>query len=197
MSDGRPARIEVVEKKLLSDNWYHLYRVTFDYAGASGVTERMTREAYDRGNGATILLYDRERDVVVLVRQFRIPAYLNDHHGFLIETPAGLLDGDNPEEAIRREAVEETGYQVRGVRFLFKCFMSPGSVTETIHFFAALVDTSDRIGKGGGLDEENENIEVLDIKLTDALAMIESGEICDGKTVMLLQWAALNRHTLT
>lgn len=196
MKDDERAKIEIVEKKLLSDNWYHLHRVTFDYTGSNGRTHRLNREVYDRGNGATILLYDRKRDVVVLVRQFRVPAFLNDHSGWLIETPAGLLDGDHPEEAIRREAVEETGYQVRDVRFLFKCFMSPGAVTETVHFFAASIDIEDRVSQGGGLDEENEDIEVLEIRLPDALAMIESGEICDGKTIMLLQWAALNHHLL-
>ncbi|WP_165220619.1 NUDIX domain-containing protein [Affinirhizobium pseudoryzae] len=196
MSAEKRANIAIVEEKLLSDNWYHLHRVTFDYTDSKGHTERMHREVYDRGNGATILLYDPKRDVVVLVRQFRMPAYKNGHHGYLIETPAGLLDGNQPEEAIRREAIEETGYQVRDVRFLFKCFMSPGAVTEIIHFFAAVIDTSDRVAEGGGLEEEHEDIEVLEVALPQALAMIESGEICDGKTIMLLQWAALNRATL-
>ncbi|MCY1663988.1 NUDIX domain-containing protein [Rhizobium sp. SL86] len=196
MSADKRGTIAVVEEKLLSDNWYHLHRVTFDYTDSKGHTERMNREVYDRGNGATILLLDPKRDVVVLVRQFRMPAYKNGHHGYLIETPAGLLDGNQPEEAIRREAIEETGYQVRDVRFLFKCFMSPGAVTEIIHFFAAIIDTSDRVAEGGGLDEEHEDIEVLEVPFSDALAMIETGEICDGKTIMLLQWAALNRDTL-
>ncbi|MCO5730733.1 NUDIX domain-containing protein [Rhizobium sp. SSA_523] len=196
MNTAKRRTIAIVDEKLLSDNWYHLHRVTFDYTDSKGRTERMNREVYDRGNGATILLYDPKRDLVVLVRQFRMPAYKNGHDGFLIETPAGLLDGDHPEEAIRREAVEETGYQVRDVRFLFKCFMSPGAVTEIIHFFAATIDTTDRVSEGGGLDEEHEDIEVLEIPLAKALAMIESGEICDGKTIMLLHWAALNRDRL-
>ncbi|MBT9368420.1 NUDIX domain-containing protein [Rhizobium sp. CSW-27] len=196
MSGGKDATIHIVEKKLLSDNWCHLYKVSFDYSGANGVTHRLEREVYDRGNGATILLYDPARDVVVLVRQFRIPAHLNGYSGWLIETPAGLLDGEHPEEAIRREAIEETGYQVRDVRFLFKCFMSPGAVTEVVHFFAAIIDTSDRVSEGGGLDEENEDIEVLEVPLASALGMIETGEICDGKTIMLLQWAQLNRASL-
>jgi GDP-mannose pyrophosphatase NudK len=196
MTDEQRAKIDIVDKKLLSDNWYHLHRVTFDYTGSNGRTNRLNREVYDRGNGATILLYDPRRDVVVLVRQFRMPAYLNGHSGWLIETPAGLLDGDHPEEAIRREAIEETGYQVRDVRFLFKCFMSPGAVTELVHFFVASIDIEDRVSDGGGLDEENEDIEVLEVKLSDALTMIETGEICDGKTIMLLHWAALNRGAL-
>ncbi|MDO1581727.1 NUDIX domain-containing protein [Rhizobium oryzicola] len=196
MTSEKRAEIAIVEEKLLSDNWYHLHKVSYDYTGRNGRTERMSREVYDRGNGATILLYDPKRDVVVLVRQFRMPAYKNGHDGFLIETPAGLLDGEHPEEAIRREAIEETGYQVRDVRFLFKCFMSPGAVTEIIHFFAAIIDTADRVSEGGGLDEENEDIEVLEVPLGEALSMIDSGEICDCKTIMLLQWAALNRAKL-
>lgn len=196
MSGRKDATIHIVEKKLLSDNWYHLYKFSFDYTGANGVTHRLEREVYDRGNGATILLYDPARDMVVLVRQFRIPAHLNGYSGWLIETPAGLLDGEHPEEAIRREAIEETGYQVRDVRFLFKCFMSPGAVTEVVHFFAAIIDASDRVTEGGGLDEENEDIEVLEVPLARALAMIETGEIADGKTIMLLQWAQLNRASL-
>lgn len=185
-------KVDIIEDRVLSDNWYHLNKVTFDYTSRKGKTARLSREVYDRGNGATILLHDPERDVVVLVRQFRMPAFKNGSNGFLIEAPAGLLDGDHPEEAIRREAIEETGYQVRDVRFLFKSYMSPGAVTEVLHFFAATIDTSDRVADGGGLDEEHEDIEILEIPLTDALAMIETGEICDGKTIMLLQWAALN-----
>jgi GDP-mannose pyrophosphatase NudK len=196
MTQHDKVKVEIVEKKLLSDNWYLLNKVTFDYTDAKGHTHRLDREVYDRGNGATILLYDPKRDVVVLVRQFRMPAFLNGHSGWMIETPAGLLDGDHPEEAIRREAIEETGYQVRDVKFLFKCFMSPGAVTELVHFFAATIDTSDRVAEGGGLDDENEDIEVMEVPVSQALLMIESGEICDGKTIMLIQWLMLNRQTL-
>lgn len=185
-------KIDIVEEKTLSDNWYHLRKVTFDYTGRSGKTERLSREVYDRGNGATILLYDPRREIVILVRQFRMPAFQNSTDGFVIETPAGLLDGEHPEEAIRREAIEETGYQVRDVRFLFKCFMSPGAVTEIVHFFAAEVDVTDRVAEGGGLEDEHEDIAIMEVPLSQALAMIETGEICDGKTIMLLQWAALN-----
>ena len=190
------ARIEIVEDRTLSDDWYHLRKVTYDYTGADGGTHRLSREVYDRGNGATILLFDPKRQVVVLVRQFRMPAHLNGHSGWMIETPAGLLDGDHPEEAIRREAVEETGYAVRDVRFLFECFMSPGAVTARVHFFYAPIDVSHKVEDGGGLDEEHEDIEVLEIPLAEALAMIRTGEICDGKTIMLLHWAALNRSAL-
>lgn len=191
------ARIEIVEDRTLSDNWYHLRKVTYDYTGSHGQTHRLSREVYDRGNGATILLFDPKRQVVVLVKQFRMPAHVNGHSGWMIETPAGLLDGDHPEEAIRREAVEETGYEVRDVCFLFECFMSPGAVTERVHFFCALVDLSHKTEDGGGLDEEHEDIEVLEIPLDEALAMIGTGEICDGKTIMLLHWAALNRDRLS
>jgi ADP-ribose pyrophosphatase len=132
----------------------------------------------------------------VLVKQFRLPVYLHGEPAWVIEMPAGLLDGDEPEAAIRREAMEETGFRVRDIRFLFKSYTSPGSSTEVIHFFAATVDTTDRISDGGGLTEEHEDIEVLEIPLREALAMIETGEIFDAKTIMLLQWAALNRGRL-
>lgn len=187
------ARIKILRDETLSKNWYHLRNVTFDYTGSDGRTVRHKREVYDRGNGAAILLRDRQRDCVVLVRQFRMPAHQNGHSGWLIEVPAGLLDGQSPEEAIRREAMEETGYRVGEARFLFRSFMSPGAVTETIDFFAADVDLSDRVDEGGGIAHEQEDIEVLEIGLDDALAMVSSGEICDAKTVMLLQWAELER----
>lgn len=196
MSKLENAKVEIVEDKTLSDDWYHLRKVTFDYTNSRGEVHRLSRECYDRGHGATILLYDPQRQVVVLVKQFRMPAYVAGHSGWVIETPAGLLDGDHPEEAIRREAVEETGYEVREVRFLFECFMSPGAVTERIHFFYAPIDLSHQVHDGGGLDEEHEDIEVLEIPLDNALVMIGTGEICDGKTIMLLQWAALNRERL-
>ncbi len=190
------ARIEIVEDRTLSDNWYHLRKVTYDYTGSGGETHRLSREVYDRGNGATILLFDAVHQSVVLVRQFRMPAHANGHSGWLIETPAGLLDGEDPREAICREAFEETGYKVDDARFLFECFMSPGAVTERVHFFYAPIELGHRIDAGGGLDEEHEDIEVLEIPLDEALTMIERGEICDGKTIMLLQWAALNRTSL-
>lgn len=193
MSRFDQAKIEIVRDETLSKNWYHLRNVTFDYTGSDGRTVRQKREVYDRGNGATILLRDRQRDRVVLVRQFRMPAHQNGHSGWLIETPAGLLDGQAPEDAIRREAMEETGYHVGAPRFLFRSFMSPGAVTETIDFFVADVDLSDRVEEGGGVSHEHEDIEVLEMSLDEALAAIASGEICDAKTVMLLQWAELER----
>lgn len=191
------ATIEILKDETLSKNWYHLRNITYNYTNSKGETKTLKREAYDRGNGATILLYDPKIDSVILVRQFRVPTYVNGYHGWLLETPAGLLDGDNPADAIAREVMEETGYKLRDTRFLFKSFMSPGSVTEILHFFAAIVDASDRIEEGGGADHEDEDIEVVVVPLDDAMKMIENGDICDGKTIMLLQWAALNRAALT
>lgn len=196
MSKFGKASVEIVGEKTLSDGWTRLSTYDIDYTDSEGETHRLKREIYHRTPAACILLYDPKRETVVLVRQFRLPAHLTGFPGWMIEVPAGLLDGDHPEEAIRREAIEETGFRVRDVRFLFKIFTSPGSVTEIIHFFAAIVDTTDRVAAGGGLADEHEDIEVLEVRLSDAVAMIESGEIYDAKTVMLLQWAALNRASL-
>lgn len=196
MTKFKDAAIEILKDETLSKNWYHLRNVTFDYTGSNGQTKTLKREVYDRGNGATILLYDPKRDSVILVRQFRMPAHLNGHSGWLLETPAGLLDGDNPTEAIRREVVEETGYVVKDVLPVFQSFMSPGAVTEIIHFFAAVIDVTERAEEGGGAAHEDEDIEVLEVPLAEAMTMIETGDICDGKTIMLLQWAMLNKGKL-
>lgn len=192
-SKDEDARVEILSDETLSKNWYHLRNVTFRYRKSDGDTVTLKREVYDRGNGAAILLLDPRAERVVLVRQFRMPAYVNGHDGWMLEVPAGLLDGDHPEEAIRREAVEETGYRVERVRHLFRSFMSPGAVTETIDFFVAEIDIADRAGAGGGLAEENEDIELVDLPLDEALTMIGTGEIADAKTIMLLQWAELQR----
>ncbi|WP_275790230.1 NUDIX domain-containing protein [Pararhizobium gei] len=196
MTKFENARIEVLKDETLSKNWYHLRNVTFNYTGSNGVTKKLKREVYDRGNGATILLYNPRRDSVILVRQFRMPIHLNGHSGWLLETPAGLLDGDQPAEAIRREVMEETGYLVTDVRPVFQAFMSPGAVTENIHFFAAIIDATVRAEDGGGAAHEDEDIEVIEVSLAEAMAMIETGAICDAKTIMLLQWAKLNREEL-
>ena len=188
--------IEILKDETLSKNWYHLRNITFRYTDADGRSKVLKRETYDRGNGATILLYDPKRDVVVLVRQFRVPTYVNGGTGWMLETPAGLLDGDAPEDAIRREAMEETGYRVGAVQSLFKAYMSPGAVTEIVHCFAAVIDIEDRVEDGGGLASEDEDIEVVELSLDTAMEMIVSGEICDGKTIMLLQWAVMNRASL-
>lgn len=190
-------KIDILKDETLSKNWYHLRNITYNYTDSRGHTKTLKREAYDRGNGATILLYDPNRDTVVLVKQFRMPVHVNGHSGWMLETPAGLLDGDDPAEAIKREVMEETGYKVEHVRPLFQAFMSPGSVTEIVHFFAATIDSAERLTEGGGAEHEDEDIEVLEIPLADTAKMIESGEICDGKTIMLLQWAMLNRHCFT
>jgi nudix-type nucleoside diphosphatase (YffH/AdpP family) len=185
-------RVRVLDVKTLSDDWYVLKKTTFDYHRRDGVWQTLSRETYDRGNGATILLYDPDRRTVVLTRQFRFPAYVSGWTDFLIETPAGLLDNALPEERIRAETEEETGYRVRDVRKVFEAFMSPGSVTETVHFFIGRYAPSDRIAAGGGNVSEGEDIEVFELTLDAALDMVRGGTIRDGKTIMLLQYAALS-----
>lgn len=185
-------RVRITEEKLLSDNWYVLKRVSFELRRRDGSWQAQTREVYDRGNGATILLYNLAQRTVVLTRQFRIPAHVNGHSGFLIEAAAGLLDNASPEERIRLEAEEETGYRVSAVRKIYEAFMSPGSVTERIHFFIGEYQPGDRIGHGGGLIEEGEDIEVIELGFEQAIAMVASGEIADGKTIMLLQYLQLH-----
>jgi nudix-type nucleoside diphosphatase (YffH/AdpP family) len=187
---GTNPRVRMRAERLLSDAWYLLRAFTFDYQGSDGEWTEQKREVYDRGNGATILLRDETRDTVLLTRQFRLPAYLNGHpDGMLIEAPAGLLDGDDPETAIRREAEEETGYRAEDVTRIGEYFMSPGSVTERIAFFSASYRADGRISGGGGLAGEGEDIEVIELTLAEALAMVERGEIVDGKTVLLLRLA--------
>ena len=184
--------VRVKEVTVLSDNWYVLKKTRFERRRRDGTWQELTRETYDRGNGATILLYNRERESVILTRQFRYPAYVNGHDGLLIEAAAGLRDEASPEERIRAEAAEETGYHVEEVRRVFDAFMSPGSVTERLHFFVAQYTPESRKGSGGGNAHEGEDIEVLEMPLNDALAGIDSGLIQDGKTIMLLQYAALH-----
>ena len=187
--DNRPVRIHTEE--LLSDNWYVLKKYTFDLRRRDGSWQSQTREVYDRGNGAKVLLYNRERRTVLLIRQFRMPTFVNCYHGYLIESAAGLLDNASPEERIRLEAEEETGYRVGHVEKIYSAFMSPGSVTERIHFFIGEYQAADRVGDGGGLEDEGEDIEVLELGFDQAIAMVESGEIVDGKTIMLLQYLEL------
>ena len=184
-------RVRIRQVEVLSDNWYVLRKTTFDFQGRDGIWRTMSRETYDRGNGATILLYSTVKKTVVLTRQFRFPAYVNEHDGLLIETCAGLLDQDDPHTCIRKEAEEETGYRIENVRKVFEAFMSPGSVTERLHFFVGEYSDQDKVSEGGGLEAEGEEIEVLELPLDEALAMIDTGEIKDGKTIMLLQYAKL------
>jgi nudix-type nucleoside diphosphatase (YffH/AdpP family) len=185
-------RIRIHQVETLSDDWFVLKKTTFDYLRADGTWQRQSRETYDRGHGATILLYHLAQRTVVLVRQFRYPAYVEGHPGFLIEAPAGLLDQASPEERIKAEVEEETGYRIGAVRKIFEAFMSPGSVTERLHFFVGEYDPASRPGAGGGLAEEGEDIEVLELPIEQAMAMMASGEIADAKTIMLLQYAALH-----
>lgn len=185
-------RIRIHKVETLSDDWFLLQKTTFDFRRNDGSWQRQTRETYDRGNGATILLYNCAAETVVLIRQFRYPTYGNGHDGFLIETAAGLLDHATPEQRIKAEVEEETGYRVGEVRKVFEAFMSPGSVTERLYFFVAEYEPGTRVGAGGGIAEEGEDIEVLELPLRQALAMMAAGEIADGKTIMLLQYAALH-----
>jgi len=185
--------VRIRDVEVTSDGWHVLRRTTFEFRGRDGQWTTQSRETYDRGNGATILLYDPEARTVLLTRQFRLPAYVNDHpDGLLIEAAAGLLDDDSPEDAIRREAAEELGVTVGPLNHLFDLYMSPGSVTERVHFFAAPYSSADLTGAGGGVAEEGEEIESVTVPYDDALAMIADGRVVDGKTVILLQWAALN-----
>src|SRR3954451_19172917 len=184
--------VKITDTSILSNNWYTLKKVTFDYLKKNGQWQTQNREAYDRGNGATILLYNKDLKTVVITQQFRMPTYINGNEtGMLIEACAGLLDKDNPEDCIRRETEEETGYKVSEVRKVFEAYMSPGSVTEILYFFVAEYSKQMKVNDGGGIEHEQEDIEVLEITLDDAMEMIESGEIKDGKTIMLLQYAKL------
>ena len=184
--------VRVTDVELLSSDWYVLRRTTLDLRRRDGSWHTQQRETYDRGNGATVLLYDQSRRTVLLTRQFRFPAYVNGHpDGLLLETAAGLLDDDDPVTAVRREAEEETGHRVGELTHVFDVYMSPGSVTERLHFYAGPYDAGTRATGGGGLVEEGEDIEVVELGIDEALAAIGTG-IVDAKTIMLLQWAVLS-----
>jgi nudix-type nucleoside diphosphatase (YffH/AdpP family) len=186
-------QIQILNTDILSDNWYVLKKVTYEVTENDGNTSVQSREAYDRGNGATILLYNKAQDSVILTRQFRLPTYINGNpDGMLIECCAGLLDKDNPEDCIRKETEEETGYKITDVKKVFEAYMSPGSVTEILYFFVAEYAKEMKVSDGGGLAHENENIEVLELPFTEALQMVKTGEIKDAKTIMLLQYAQIN-----
>ncbi len=189
--DSRGERVRITRTEDLSRGWSLLQRTTFELRRRDGSWQTQTRETYDRGHGVAILPIDRTRGTVLLIRQFRFPAYYNGEPGDLIEVPAGKLDLDDPAEQIRRECEEETGHRVRNVREVFSAYMSPGSVTERLHFYLADYDAHTQVNAGGGLEHEGEDIEVLELPLPEALKMIERGEIQDGKTIMLLQYAAL------
>lgn len=184
--------VTITSSEILSDNWYLLKKYTFTYTRKDGMRLEQTREVYDRGNGSTILLYNEERGTVVLTRQFRLPTFVNGNpDGMMIEACAGLLDADNPEECIRRETEEETGYRIEKVTKIFEAYMSPGSVSEILYFFIAEYDPSMKVSEGGGAEGEEENIEVLELPFDKAFSMIGTGEIRDAKTIMLLQYVRL------
>ncbi|MGX1929307.1 NUDIX domain-containing protein [Flagellimonas sp. 2504JD4-2] len=182
-----------IKKELLSDNWYSLNKVIFEYQREDGEWEEQVREAYDRGNGAVILLYNKSKGNVVLTRQFRMPTYLNGNEdGMMIEACAGILEKGNAEQTIKMEVEEETGYKIDKVEKVFESYMSPGSVTEILHFFIGHYEEDMRVSDGGGSAEETENIEVMEMPFSKALKMMSTGEIRDAKTIMLLQWAQIN-----
>ena len=187
-------RIKNIKRELLSDNWYTLNKFTFDFQKEDGTWEKHHREAYDRGNGAAILLYNKTTGTVILTRQFRMPTYVNGNEdGMMIEVCAGVLDGDNPEDCIRKEVLEETGYQIDRVDKVMETYMSPGSVTEILYLFIGQYLDQMKTGEGGGADQETEYIEVLEYDFEKAIAMIGTGEIRDAKTIMLLQYAQLHK----
>ncbi|GAA0483836.1 NUDIX domain-containing protein [Tatumella punctata] len=182
-----------MDAQTLSDDWYLLKKYTFDFQRHDGSWQRLHREAYDHGDGAALLLYNRQRKSVILTRQFRLPAFINGSDGMLIEVAAGLLEGEHPEERVRKEAEEETGYRINNIEKVFEAWMSPGSVTEKLHLFIAEYHPGDQVSDGGGLPEEGEDLEVLEMSFSDALAAMQCGSINDAKTIMLLQYAALNK----
>ena len=186
-------KVKVLNTEILSNNWYTLKKITYEYVKKDGNIQVQHREAYDRGNGATILLYNREQQTVILTRQFRLPTFINGNEtGMLIEACAGLLDKDNPEDCIRRETEEETGYRITAVRKIFEAYMSPGSVTEILYFFIAEYSNAMKVNEGGGVEQEQENIEVLEIPIDQATDWMNTGAIKDAKTIMLLQYVKLH-----
>ena len=189
MSDN----VRIISSAVLSENWGKLNKVKYETLLKDGTWQTQEREVYNRGNGAVILLYNKSKQTVILTEQFRLPTWFNGNaDGMMIEAPAGLLDEHDPEECIRRETEEETGYTVTDVKRIMEVYMSPGSVTEIIYFFIAAYSDAMKTGDGGGLDKEQENIEVLEINFDNALKMIYSGEIKDAKTIMLLQYAQIH-----
>mgnify|MGYP000005837427 CR=1 FL=1 len=187
-------RVKIKSTEVLSDNWYLLNKVTFDYLRNDGEWQTQIRECYDRGNGATVFMFNKETKNIVLIRQFRIPTYLNGNEsGLLIETCAGLLDADDPETCIKKEIFEETGYKIEKVTKVFEAFMTPGAVTEQLHYFIAEYTDDMKSSLGGGLDSEQEDIEVLEMPFSDAVTLMNEGKIKDAKTLLLLQYAIIHK----
>ncbi|MBS0279320.1 MAG: GDP-mannose pyrophosphatase [Proteobacteria bacterium] len=189
------ARVRIESETVLSDNHYILKRIEFSWRRGDGSWHRSAREVYDRGDGCTILLYDPARRSVILTRQLRIPLYMHGYRDLFIETAAGVLDDADPLSRILSEAEEEAGYTPRNVRKVMECYTSPGAVTEKIHLFVGEVDAAAKTGKGGGLADEGEDIEVLELPFAEAIAMMQDGRICDAKTMLLLQYAQLHIFT--
>jgi len=188
------SKVKIKSVENLSDNWYKLDKVTFDYELKNGSWQHQIRESYDRGDGAAILLYNAEKQTVILTKQFRMPSYLNENEdGMMIEVCAGLLDEQDPITCIKNEAEEETGYKISDPKKVFEIYSTPGAVTEKIHYFVAEYSDAMKISEGGGLEEETEEIEVLEMAFKKAISMISSGEICDAKTIILLQYAQINK----
>jgi GDP-mannose pyrophosphatase NudK len=186
-------KYKIQKTELLSDNWYTLNKVTVDYQKKDNSWGTQVREVYDRGNGAAVLLYDKSKGTVILTKQFRLPTYLNGNKsGMMIEACAGLLDADDPETCIIRETEEETGYRIHSVKKIFESYMSPGAVTEILHLFVAEYNSGMKVSEGGGLENEHEEIDVIEIPFVQAYVMIEAGEIKDAKTIMLLQYAKIH-----
>lgn len=185
--------IKIKQTELLSDNRYILNKVTFDYKKNDNSWITQKREVYDRGNGAAILLYNSENKTIILTRQFRLPTYLNGNKsGMMLEACAGLLDLDEPEQCIIRETEEETGYRLTAVQKVMETYMSPGVLTEILYLFIGQYNASMKVSAGGGLEEEQENIEVLEMSYDEAYDMIAKGTIKDAKTILLLQYAKIN-----
>ena len=187
------SKVKNIKKILLSDNWYTLNKIVFDYKMPNGQWVEQARESYDRGNGAAVLLYNKKKQTVVLISQFRMPTYMNGNEsGLMIEVTAGLLDGDDPQTCVIKEAEEESGFRVKKVEKVFEAYMSPGAVTEILYFYIAEYDDSDKVSEGGGVAAEQEDITVLELDFKKAMDMISTGEIKDAKTIMLLQYLKLN-----
>lgn len=189
---AKTERINVKQRELLSNQWAKLEDVEFDYLRSDGVWQTQRREIYHRGHGAAILLYNIDTQTIVLTKQFRFPAWVIDGDGFLLEVPAGVIEADNPYETIREETEQETGFLIGNPTLLFKAFASPGSVTEQLYYFVAPYDNASRSGTGGGLEEEGEDIEVLEIDFLEAVDLIRVGKIVDAKTIILIQHAQLH-----
>jgi len=185
--------IKILNSEILSDNWYVLKKITYSYSKKDGTRKTQVREVYDRGNGTTILLYNKDQKTIILTRQFRLPTFINGNDsGMMIESCAGLLDEKNPEDCIIKETEEETGYRIKDAHRIFELYMSPGAVTEVVYFFVAEYSESMKVTEGGGVEGEEENIDVLEMNVDDALIMVDNGEIKDGKTIILLQYAKLH-----